>query len=209
MTSFVILSFEEEEISEYIKLLYYIYSHLTRSNGLCLCYFFKILISSVFDDDWLFFKWKWVEAFKRFSIEQWKSIIFMDETHFLAEGQTFNFVCRNENEAETTTHITTQTHQLLGSCLKFLYSINCVSRIIVIYVVSIKSRGTVSYPIIIVSISEISYWFTYACLEISILKFVWNQIQSDIHWMLSFFVSFCSIDQEIWQYHFYSKCQLS
>lgn len=42
---------------------------------------------------------------KSYSVEQWKTILFSDETHILVQGYKVNFVRRSANEAETSVHV--------------------------------------------------------------------------------------------------------
>lgn len=51
---------------------------------------------------------QWAKTYKKFSVEQWKNVLFSDETHFLVQGHKVNFVRKSENEVETSAHILQQ-----------------------------------------------------------------------------------------------------
>lgn len=51
---------------------------------------------------------QWAKTYKQFTVEQWKNVLFSDETHFLVQGHKVNFVRRSANEAETSAHILQQ-----------------------------------------------------------------------------------------------------
>lgn len=51
---------------------------------------------------------QWAKTYNKFSVEQWKNVLFSDETHFLVQGHKVNFVRRSVNEPETSAHILQQ-----------------------------------------------------------------------------------------------------
>lgn len=48
---------------------------------------------------------QWAKTHKSYSVEQWKTVLLSDETHFLVQGHKVNFVRRSTNEAETSVHV--------------------------------------------------------------------------------------------------------